>query len=161
MKMKNRWKYLLKKYLSKELLIEYKACLYFCCVIFFYFFWLALQEIYLARVLYMCEMILTAYLIGYLQMYSFHNFDEAEHFGRKEIGQTVLCSSLYTAAAYLGSWFDKDTGATFLFFLFMLFTYFCVFIFHRLKRTVDTWNLNQMLTKYKEDDNCGGKENGN
>ncbi len=150
MKTENKWKHLLMKYLKKELVIEYKACLYFCCILFFYFTWLALKKIFLARVLYMCEMILTAYLTGYLQMYVFHSFDEAEHFGKKEFCRMLLCSFIYTTASYLGSWFDRHILTSCFFFLFMLFTYLCVYVFHRLKRAADTRNLNLLLTKYKE-----------
>lgn len=148
--MRIKWKYLLMKYLKKELIIEYKACLYFCCILFFYFLWLALQGIFLARVLYMCEMILSAYLVGYLQMYVLHNFDEAEYFGRREFCHMLLCSLIYAVSAHLGGWFDRHILPACCFFLFMLFTYSCVYIFHRLRRAADTKNLNLMLTKYKE-----------
>lgn len=150
--MKNKWIKILKKYLKRELIIEYKACLYFSCILFFYFVWLALQKIYLARIVCMCEMILAAYLAGYLQMYAFHNLDESERLGGKEFAQMLLCSALYAAAAYLGSWFDRSIRAALCFLLYMLLVHFSVYLFHKLNRILDTRNLNQLLTKYKEGD---------
>lgn len=147
----------LQKYLSREIVIEYKVCLYFSCILFFYFLVLVLQGIYTAQILYMCEMILSAYVVGYLQMYVFHNFDEAEGFGRKELGKMVLCSLLYVLAAHLMGWYDNNKRVEILFFLYMMTTYGSIYLFHRLKRKFDTRNLNRLLTEFKEGEDDGNR----
>lgn len=142
------------KYLSREIIIEYKACLYFCCILFFYFCYLALQGIFAASVPVMCEMILTAYVVGYLQVYIFRNFDDAEEIEAVEIIGAILCSGLYTAASWLFSWFDRAKIATALFLLYLLLVYVCVYVINKIKRRYDTEMLNKMLGDYK-----GAKKN--
>ncbi|MDO4322642.1 MAG: DUF3021 family protein [Lachnospiraceae bacterium] len=143
--MRNR----LKKYLSREIVIEYKACLYFCCLLFFYFCYLAFQGIFSASVPVMCEMILTAYAAGYLQVYAFRNFDDAERMGAAEAAGMFLCAGLYTAVAWILSWFGHSKITTALFFLYLVFIYVCVYLLNKLKRRIDTEALNKMLEDYK------------
>ena len=139
-------------YLSKEIAIEYKACLYFYSILVFYCIYLACKGVFQASVLYMCEMIASTYLMGYLQIYCLNNFDEAERFGIIEFLKTLLCSSIYTAASYLFGWFDKKLLVTVLFFAFFVFAYWCVFLINKIKRNIDTRNLNDMLEQFKEGD---------
>ena len=109
-----------------------------------------LQGIYLASVLFMFEMILTAYFIGYLQVYVFRNFDEAESLGTKEWGGIFTCACIYTAVSWGFGWYDRDVTATFLFLGFLILCYFCIFLINRIKRDAETELLNKMLTEYKE-----------
>lgn len=137
-------------YLSKEIAIEYKACLYFYSILVFYCIYLAGKGVFQASVFYLCEMIASTYLMGYLQIYCLNNFDEAEKFGGTEFLKTLLCSGIYTGASYLFGWFDKNILATVLFFLFFVFAYWCVYLINKIKRDIDTKNLNKMLVQYKE-----------
>lgn len=139
-----------KNYFATEIAIEYKACLYFYAIVFFYCVFLAIKGEFQASVLYMAEMILTTYLMGYLQVYLLGNFDEAEKLGKKEAAYTLLCSALYTGVSYLFGWFDKSPAATLIFFGFLAFAYWCVYLINKIKRKIDTENLNDMLTKYKK-----------
>ncbi|MCM1134564.1 MAG: DUF3021 domain-containing protein [Clostridium sp.] len=147
--MKNRIFERFKDYLSMEIMIEYKACLYFSCILFFYFVWLLCQGTYFASVLFMFEMILTAYFIGYLQVYVFQNFDEKERLGKKDAAAIIFCTALYGGASYLLNWFEKSIAASLLFSLFMLLVYMCVYLLNKAKRAIDTNNLNKLLTEYK------------
>lgn len=144
MKRKFRW------FLSREVAIEYKACLYFSCVLAYYCFYLLLQKIYLARILYLFEMVFCAYLMGYLQVYAMGNFDEAEQIGKREAAWILFCSATYAAMAHLLGWFGRSYLAAGGFGGFMLFCYFCVFLCNKIKRSIDTENLNKMLSEYKE-----------
>lgn len=137
-------------YLSKEIAIEYKACLYFYSILVFYCIYLACRGVFQASVLYMCEMIASTYLMGYLQIYCLNNFDEAEQFGIKELLKTLLCSTIYTGASYLGGWFGRNWFVTVLFWLFFVFAYWCVYLINKIKRNIDTRNLNEMLEQFKE-----------
>ena len=90
----------LKNYWGIEVAIEYKACLYFFCILFFYCCYLVAHKVYAASILHMAEMILGTYAMGYLQVYLLGNFDEAERFGKKEALKTGCCTLLYAAASY-------------------------------------------------------------
>lgn len=139
-----------KKYFSAEIAIEYKACLYFYAIVFFYCVCMALQGSFQASVLHMCEMILTTYLMGYLQVYLLQNFDEAENLGKREALYILICTTIYTGASYLFGWFGRSLIPTLVFFGFIGFAYWCVYLINKIKRNIDTENLNDMLDKYKK-----------
>lgn len=140
-----------KKLLSREIVIEYKACLYFCCIIFFYFVYLLCRRTYLASVVFLFEMILTAYAAGYVQVYLFHNSDEAEQLEKKDILGILFCTFLYGGVSYGFAWFGRSIIATLLFLVYMLFVHYCVYLLNKIKRAIDTENLNRMLTEFKKD----------
>lgn len=137
-------------YLSNEIAIEYKACLYFYSILVFYCIYLASKGVFQASVLYLCEIIASTYLMGYLQIYCLNNFDEAERFGGPEFLKTLFCSGIYTGVSYLFGWFDKNLSATVLFFVFILFAYWCIYLINKIKRNIDTKNLNEMLEQFKK-----------
>ena len=139
-----------KNYFTVEIAIEYKACLYFYAIVFFYCVFRALRGEFQASVLHLAEIILTTYLMGYLQVYLLDNFDEAEKFGKKEAVYALLCSVLYTGSSYLFGWFDESLIATLIFFCFFDFAYWCVYMINKIKRKIDTENLNDMLAEYKK-----------
>lgn len=148
--MKSRLIIRFKNYLSKEIMIEYKACLYFACILFFYFAWLLSRGKYYGSILFMFEMILAAYFVGYFQVYVFQNFDEAEQIERKGVWGMIFGVCVYSAVSYLCGWFDKSIMASLLFSLYMLAVYLCVFLLNKAKRAIDTNNLNKMLSEYKK-----------
>ncbi len=135
---------------SREIAIEYKACLYAFCITVFYCAFLLCQGIFQAEIGHMCQFFILAYLVGYLQVYLLHNFDEAGKMGLREVCSMLFCDSLYTACSYLLGWFDRQIWVTGLFFFYMLVAYGCVYLINRLKRNIDTENLNHMLAEYKK-----------
>lgn len=148
--MKKSWKDSFMYFLGKEIMIEYKACLYAFCIVVFYAGYALLQGGYTAPLLYLAEMFCTAYVIGYLQVYALWNFDEAEHFGKKEILATLLCAVLYAGISYLFGWFDRTPVVTVVFVLYFIIIYVCVFLINKIKRIEDTKNLNVLLDNYKK-----------
>ena len=52
-------------YLTKEIGIEFKACLYFFAFLFFYCVFRIIGGVYEASILHMTELIFTCYFIGY------------------------------------------------------------------------------------------------
>ncbi len=147
---KSKKKQRLAKFISREITIEYKTCLYFSCITAFYFACLLIRHQDSAKILTMFEMILTAYAIGYFQVYVLKNPDEAEVFGAKEAASFFLCSGLYTGASYIFGWYDRIPAATLLFFLYCIGVSLCVYFCNRIKRRIDTDRLNRMLAEYKE-----------
>ncbi len=138
-----------KRFLSMEIGIEIKACLYFSIILFYYFLHRVVQGSYVAGIPVMIEMVLTSYAMSYLQVYLLQNFDEAERFGAGVAGRSVFCTALYTVIAYLFRWFDGNLTVTFCFFPYMLITYLCVFLIYKLKRDIDTAQLNRELERFK------------
>lgn len=139
----------LNRIISREIAIEYKACLYFACVLFFYSVYLVFKRRYAVGLLAIWEIVLTAYGVGYIQVYPLRNFDEAERFGKRELFCAALCSCVYAAAALGFGWFGKNLTTGLLFAGYMMLCYLCVFFCNKWKRRIDTRNLNRMLAAYK------------
>ncbi|MBR4994067.1 MAG: DUF3021 family protein [Lachnospiraceae bacterium] len=132
-------------YLTKEIGIEFKACLYFFAILFFYCCYRMINHTFDASILHMAEMIFTCYIIGYIQVYLFANFDEADRLGTKEITGIVVCTIIYSLVSYFGNWFEKRIVVTLIMAAYILLTYFCVFIIYKSKRRIDDKNLNEEL----------------
>lgn len=140
----------MKKFLSLEIGIEIKACLYFAIILFFYLAYQLIQGSLYASIIRMIEMVLTAYAMSYLQVYLLHNFDESERFDKKTGVWTLFCTALYTAVSFFFRWFDRNAAATLCYFLYMLFAYVCIFLIYKIKRDIDTVQLNQELEEFKK-----------
>lgn len=155
--MKKWWKNeKLRRYLSTEIGIEYKACIYFFAILFFYSVYLLIHGIYTASLLHMLEMIFATYGMGYFQVLVLDNFDEAERLTGKKWLYLLLCTALYTGISFLGGWFDGNIAATVIFALYCVLMYVCAYFANRVKRSIDTEQLNVMLQEYKRG---GMKEN--
>lgn len=146
-----------KQYLASEIGIEFKACLYFFAILFFYSMYRILQGSFFANIIVMAEMIFSTYIMGYIQVYLLGNFDEAEQLTWREVLASVFCSVLYTVISFLGKWYDRNITVTVLFFCYILFCYICVFFVYKVKRDVDTAMLNQELENFKKKGNRSGK----
>lgn len=139
-----------KRYLSAEIGIEFKACLYFFAILFFYSVYQIIQGSWHASIVVMAEMIFSTYFMGYIQVYLLHNFDEAQRLGWREMCKILLGTMIYTAVSYLGKWFDRNLLAAVLFFLWMLLCYVCAFWVYKIKRDIDTERLNEELEDFKK-----------
>nr|WP_305141933.1 DUF3021 family protein [uncultured Acetatifactor sp.] len=137
-------------WLGTEVAVEYKACLYFFVIHFYYSIYQVTGEIYTVSLVHMMEMIFATYGMGYLQVLALDNFDEAEHFRRKELALSLLCAALYTAVSYLLEWFDREVLATGGFFIYCMAAYGCAYLANKWKRYVDTKRLNAMLRAYQK-----------
>lgn len=146
MKKRKKWR----TYLSNDIGIEYKACLYFWVILFFYGVYLLCHKVYSASLLHLAEMILTTYLMGYLQVYIFENFDEAAKLCKKEWISICVCSIIYSVISYLLRWFDKNPVVTVIFVCYFIFAYICVYLINKIKRDIDTEQLNHMLNEYQK-----------
>ncbi|MBE6765865.1 MAG: DUF3021 domain-containing protein [Ruminococcaceae bacterium] len=139
-----------KRLLVEEIGIEFKACLYFFCILFYYSMYRLIGGSSVADILHMAEMILLTYAMGYAQFYLMHNFDEAEKLGGKEIFFLIICTALYTAASYIAGWFDKNLAVTAGFFFYIAFVYVCAFLIYKFKRNAEGKILNEDLKAFKE-----------
>ena len=138
------------RYLTEEIGVEFKACLYFFCILFFYAMYRVLNGNFEASILHMAEMILLAYGMCYAQLYFMNNFDEGERFGIKEIFYTMLCVGIYCMISYIGKWFDKNLIVTVGYGAYMIFAYVCAFLVYKMKRDIDGKLLNEDLKAFQE-----------
>lgn len=141
-----------KRYLLHEIEIDFKACTYFFCVVFFYSMVQICHQTYSVKILTLTEMILTNYVICYIQVYVFDNFDESDKFGRNEISGIAVCTALYAAVSWLFDWFGGSIALTALFAAFVILCYICVILCYIVKRRLDTRQLNHMLELYKQNE---------
>lgn len=139
-----------RKYLSYEIAIDIKTCIYFFMILFYYFTWQIIRGSLTADIVLMVEMLAAAYVMGYIQMYLLGNFDEAEKLGKRELYKILLASLTYTVASYVLNWFSRNLIATVLFFVYMVLCYGCIFLSYKIKRDVDTAQLNRELEQFKK-----------
>ena len=138
-------------YLTKEIGIEFKACLYFFAFLFFYCVVRLIGGVYVADMLHMAEMILACYVIGYIQVYLLWNFDEADKLGGKELLGMVICTAVYSVLSYVFKWFDRNLTATFIFAAYVLLCYICVYFIYKSKRYIDDKRLNEDLRIFQSE----------
>ena len=136
-------------YLTKEIGIEFKACLYFFAFLFFYCMYRIIKGVFDASILHMTELILACYIIGYIQVYLLWNFDEADSLGLKEVFGMVLCTLVYGLLSWLFCWFEKNLVVSFLFAAYILLMYFCVYLIYKWKRIIDDKKLNEDLKLFQ------------
>lgn len=137
------------RYLTKEIGIEFKACLYFFAFLFFYSTYRVCTGRYEAEILHMAEMIFLAYIIGYVQVFILWNFDEADNLGGKELFGIGFCSVIYGLFSYLLNWFDRNLYLSIGFLFYVVFMYVCVFLVYKCRRKIDDKILNSELELFK------------
>ncbi len=137
------------KYLTSEIGIEFKACLYFFAILFFYCVVRIINGSLEAGIIHMAEMIFTCYIIGYIQVYLFGNFDEADSLGLKEWLGIVMCTAIYCLVAYLCGWFNKAWLPLLIFAAYLLICYICVYFIYKSKRRIDDKKLNEELRLFQ------------
>ena len=139
------------RYLTREIGIEFKACLYFFAVLFFYSVFRICTGRFEAGILHMAEMIFSCYVIGYLQVYVFWDFDEADALGKKELFGMAFCTVLYTGLSFFLKWFDGKLSVSLGFAAYMIVSYVCVFLIYKSKRTIDDKKLNEDLRLFQSE----------
>lgn len=137
------------RYITKEIGIEFKACLYFFAFLFYYCIFRICTGRPDAEIWHMAEMILLTYVIGYVQVFLLRNFDEADELGRKELLGIGICTVIYSAASYLLKWFDRNIYVTLGFAAYIVFMYVCVYLIYKWRRKIDDKILNDNLQFFK------------
>ena len=140
----------LERYLCKEIGIEFKACLYFFCILFFYCVCRIAEGNWNAGIIHMTEMILLTYGMGYFQLFCLNNFDEGEKLRVREIIYILLCVGIYTLAAWWFRWFEGSPVILLCFALYLCLAYVCAFLVYKLKRELDSRMLNEELKEFQE-----------
>lgn len=139
----------LERYLYEEIGVEFKACLYFFCILFFYAVYRLCMGVTVASILHMTEMIFLAYGMCYAQIYLFGGFDEADEITAKNVALMGLCSLIYTGISFVGKWFDKNIPVTIGFFGYMMLAYCCSLWVYKVRRNIDEKILNEDLAAFQ------------
>lgn len=137
------------RYLTKEIGIEFKSCLYFFAILVYYCSYRLIIGVYEASILHMAEQIFLCYGMGYVQVYLMGNFDEGDKLGLKEWGFLLFCSMVYTVVAWLCGWFDGNVPVTAGFFGWMILLYGCAFFVYKARRVIDEKLLNEDLKMFQ------------
>ncbi len=140
----------LERYLLEEIGVEFKACIYFFCYLFYYSMYKLLGGNTSACIIHMAEMIFLTYGMCYFQIYIMKNFDEGEVFKIRELLLSMVCSGMYTLVSWLGSWFDRNVPVTMGFFVYVILAYICGFLVYKIRRTLESKALNEDLKAFKE-----------
>ena len=137
------------RYLTKEIGIEFKACLYFFAILFYYCMYRVCTGLSVAEILHMAEIIFLAYVIGYIQVFLLWNFDESDDIGWREVIGIGICTAVYVTVSYLGGWFERNLYVTAGYAAYMVLTYVCVHLVYRCRRRIDDRILNSELELFK------------
>lgn len=137
------------RYLTNEIGIEFKSCLYFFAILFFYCMYKVINGSMEANIIHMAEMIFSCYIICYLQILVFWNFDEADRLGLKECVGMVICTLIYTLVSFIGGWFDKKIVPSLIMAAYIVVMYLCVFFIYKTKRRIDDKKLNEDLKLFQ------------
>ena len=137
------------RYLTREIGIEFKACLYFFAILFYYCVFRFCTGRMDASILHMTEMIFSCYIIGYIQVYLLWNFDEADKLGAKEILGIAVCTLVYSLLAHFLGWFDGNIPVVLGLAAYLIVTYVCVYFIYKSKRIIDDKQLNEDLALFK------------
>ena len=140
---------LFERILTREIGIEFKACLYFFTQLFFYSVFRLCTGRTDAEILHMAEMIFACYIICYIQVYLLWDFDEADNLGFKEIAGMLICTAIYTGLSFVCKWFEGNFRVYAGFAAYVIFTYICAFLVYKVKRKIDDKKLNEDLKMFQ------------
>lgn len=146
---KKIWSFL-ERYLTIKIGVEFKCCISFFCILCFYCVCRFLGGASNASILHMLEMILLAYVLGWIQALVGSDFDEVDRLGRKEWLLILLGSTSYALTAHWGNWFDKRIGIGIGFGIYMVGVYLTTFLMYKMKRAIDAKLLNESLKHFQE-----------
>lgn len=138
------------KFFANEIGVEIKACLYFTCMLTFYFIYRIITGSWEAEISHMIQMVISVYIIGCIQFWGLSNFDEMDEFCWKVVVYSLLCSFVYMILSFLLKWYDGNIVASVSFFVYMEICYISYFIIYKIKKRIDTEILNDELKQFKQ-----------
>ncbi len=147
--MSNKLLELIKRYLTRKIGVEIKCCLMFFMILCFYCGYKLLGGLPDANILHMLEMVILAYLLGWIQALIGSDFDEVDNLCAKDWAVVLVGSAIYTAVSLLFGWFDGNLMVTVLFAVYMIVTYLCIFLIYKIKRAIDAKLLNDDLRQFQ------------
>ncbi len=141
---------MIEKYLTRKIGVEIKCCLMFFMLLCFYAGYRLICGFQEANILYMIEMVILAYILGWIQMLIGSDFDEVDRLNMKDWAVVVGGSAVYSLASFVFGWFERDFAVTFIFAVYMVIAYLGIFLIHMMKRVIDAKLLNNDLQRFQK-----------
>ncbi len=148
--MSNKIRYLLECYLTKKIGVEIKCCLMFFLILCFYCIYRWAVAFTQADIIHMLEMVVVAYLIGWIQNLLHYDFDEVDALQIRVWGSVIISSLVYATVGHFAGWFDGNIGVCVGFGLYMICAYLCSYLIYKIKRTIDSKHLNEDLYQFQK-----------
>ena len=148
--MREKFRTLVEEYLTRKIGVEIKCCLMFFMLLCFYAGYRLTGGFQEASILYMIEMVILAYILGWIQMLVGSDFDEVDTLNVKDWSVVVSGSAAYSLASFVFGWFERDLAVSFVFAVYMVIAYLGIFLIHQIKRAIDAKLLNNDLQKFQK-----------
>ena len=148
--MSKKIKYLIECYLTKKIGVEIKCCLMFFLILCFYCINRWITNFTQASIIHMLEMVLLAYLIGWIQNLLHYDFDEVDELRLREWVSVLISSLVYAIVSHFTGWFGGNIVVCLCFALYMVCAYLCSYLIYKIKRTIDAKHLNEDLHQFQD-----------
>ena len=151
--MREKFRTFIEKYLTRKIGVEIKCCVMFFMLLCFYASYKLICGFREANIFHMIEMVILAYLLGWIQMLAGSDFDEVDRLSAKDWAVVAGGSAVYSLASFMLRWFERDLTVTFVFAVYMVIAYLGIFLIHKMKRVIDAKFLNNDLQKFQQREN--------
>ncbi|MEE1075879.1 MAG: DUF3021 family protein [Acutalibacteraceae bacterium] len=151
--MSNEFRTFFEKYLTRKIGVEIKCCVMFFMLLCFYAGYKLICGFHDANIFHMIEMVMLAYILGWIQMLIGSDFDEVDRLNIKDWFVVIGGSAIYSLVSFAFSWFERNIVVTLIFAVYMVIAYLGIFLIHTIKRAIDAKLLNNDLKKFKQRDN--------
>lgn len=148
--MSKKIRYILECYLTKKIGVEIKCCLMFFLILCFYCSYRWIVNFTQAGIIHMLEMVLLAYLIGWIQNLLHYDFDEVDALKIREWVSVIISACAYAIIGHFAGWFDGNIGVCVGFGFYIVCAYLCSYLIYKIKRTIDAKHLNEDLNRFKK-----------
>lgn len=148
--MNKKIRYFLECYLKRKIGVEIKCCLMFFLILCFYCIYRWAANFTQAGIIHLLEMILLAYIIGWIQNLLHYDFDEVDVLKIREWSLVIISSFIYAIVGHFAGWFDGNISVGIGFWLYMICAYLCSYLVYKIKRTIDAKHLNEALHQFKK-----------
>lgn len=98
----------------------------------------------------MLEMVLLAYLIGWIQNLLHYDFDEVDTLNIRVWMSVIISSLVYAVVGHFAGWFDGNIDVCIGFGGYMVCAYLCSYLIYKMKRTIDAKHLNEDLHQFQK-----------
>lgn len=141
---------LMEKWLTIKIGVEIRCCLSFFLMLFFYCVYRLMGGVTEANIWHIAEMILMAYVFGWVQALLRADYDQMDQLGLKEWAVLMFSGAVYGFTAWLGCWFEGSWPITLLFALYMTGCGLCTVLICHIKRFIDAKLLNDDLKAFQQ-----------
>jgi len=150
--MNRKMREFVERYLTRKIGVEIKCCVMLFMILCFYSGYKLIGGTQDANIIHMLEMVLLAYLLGWIQALIGSDFDEVDKLSIKDWVVVLAGTAIYTLASFIFGWFEANLFATALFAVYMIVAYLGIFLIYKIKRAIDAKLLNDDLRQFQQRD---------